>query len=37
VVTVQEGRLATVILNLYNQGIVVEPSGALSVSVLDRF
>ncbi|CAD8194095.1 unnamed protein product [Paramecium octaurelia] len=36
-VKVEEGRVSTTILQLYNQGIAVEPAGALSVSVLDQF
>lgn len=38
VVTVPEGRLCTMILKLYNDdGIIVEPAGALAVSALEDF
>ena len=38
VVTVPEGRLCTVILRLYNDdGIVVEPAGALAIAALEDF
>lgn len=38
VVTVPEGRLCTMILRLYNDdGIIVEPAGALAVSALEDF
>jgi threonine dehydratase len=33
--TVPDGKVSTTILKLYEQGIPVEPSGALSVSCLD--
>lgn len=37
-VTVDEGKVCTTILNLYNENaIVVEPAGALSISALDDF
>ena len=37
-VTVPEGRLCSMILRLYNDdGIIVEPAGALSVSALEDF
>lgn len=36
--TVAEGKVCTTILKLYNEdAIVVEPAGALSVAVLDRY
>ena len=38
IVTVPEGKVCQTILDLYNQdAIVVEPAGALSISVLDQF
>jgi threonine dehydratase len=38
VVTVPEGRLCSMILRLYNEdGIIVEPAGALAVSALEDF
>ncbi len=38
VVTVPEGRICTTILKMYNEeAIVVEPAGALSIAVLDRY
>lgn len=33
---VPEGKIATSILTLYDNGIIVEPAGALAVSVLDQ-
>lgn len=37
-VMVDEGKVCTTILNLYNENaIVVEPAGALSISALDNF
>ncbi|MEO0040762.1 MAG: threonine ammonia-lyase [Bacteroidota bacterium] len=38
VVTVAEGKVCTTILQLYNEeAIVVEPAGALSITILDDF
>jgi len=38
VVTVQEGKVCSVILKLYNEdAIVVEPAGALAIAALDDF
>jgi threonine dehydratase len=37
-ITVPEGKVCTTILKLYNEdAIVVEPAGALSIAVLDKF
>ncbi|CAD8163275.1 unnamed protein product [Paramecium octaurelia] len=36
-VVVPEGKVSSTILELYNQGIAVEPAGALAVSVLDQY
>jgi threonine dehydratase len=32
---VKEGRIATSILTLYDNGIIVEPAGALGVAALE--
>lgn len=38
IAVVDEGKICTVILQLYNQqAIVVEPAGALSIAVLDQY
>jgi threonine dehydratase len=38
VVLVDEGKICTTILQLYNEeGIVVEPAGALTIAVLDQY
>lgn len=37
IVSVSEGKISTTILNLYEEGIPVEPSGALSVAGLEQY
>lgn len=38
IVTVPEGKVCSIVLSLYNEdGIVIEPAGALSIAALDDF